>query len=304
MNAPNESSRETIGFIGLGSMGAPLAARLLQAGWTVAVHDPAGPAQQALVARGAAGCDSAQAVGERSDIVFCCLPAPEISLAVAAELARSRRCAVLVETSTVGREALARIAAAAGPRIQVLDCPVSGGVKQAQAGQMTAIVAGPDGLVERVRPCLDSFASRVFVVHPQPGMAQVCKIANNAINLAGMAIACEALVLGMKAGLDPAVMIEVINASTGRNSATADKIPRAILPRTFDYGAPLAIGAKDMHLYLDEAGAQGVPALAGAIPSQLWDMAAQRFGPRADMSLFHRMLEEWAGLGEDGRPAR
>lgn len=298
-----DHGRDAIGFIGLGSMGAPLAMRLLQAGWVVAVHDPDGAAMRPVVAAGAAACDSARAVGEQSDLVFCCLPAPEISIVVAGELAAASRCSVLVETSTIGRGALARVAAAAGPRIAVLDCPISGGTKKAQAGQMTAIVAGPDALVERVRPCLDSFASRIIVVHPQPGMAQVCKIANNAINITGMAIACEALVMGAKAGLDPATMLEVINASTGRNSSTAEKIPAAILPRSFDYGAPIAIGAKDLHLYLEEAAAQGVSSLAGCNASQLWDLAVRRFGPRADMSLFHRMLEEWAGLGEDGRPA-
>jgi len=102
--------------------------------------------------------------------------------------------------------------------------------------------------------------------------------------------------LAMKAGLDPAVMIDVINASTGRNSATVDKFPRAILPRTFDYGGPLSIGTKDLQLYLDEARAEGTTGLSASNAAQLWALAERRFGARADMTMVFRLLEEWAGL--------
>ncbi|RZL88189.1 MAG: NAD(P)-dependent oxidoreductase, partial [Variovorax sp.] len=197
-----------------------------------------------------------------------------------------------------------RIAEAAGPQIELLDCPISGGRPRAVDGTLSAIVAGPAALVERVRPLLDVLASQVFVVGAQAGQAQVCKIANNAISISGMVVACEAVVMGAKAGLDPAVMIDVINASTGRNSATVDKFPRAILPRSFDYGGPIAIGSKDLGLYIEEARAQQVSALAVSNAAQLWSMAVDRFGERADMTNFIRLLEEWAGLGEDGRPCR
>jgi len=108
----------------------------------------------------------------------------------------------------------------------------------------------------------------------------------------------------VKAGLDPAVMIDVINASTGRNSATVDKFPRAILPRTFDYGGPLSIGAKDLGLYVEEARAQQVSALAVSNAAQLWAMAVDRFGDTADMTRFICLLEAWAGLDAEGRPCR
>ena len=294
----------TLGFIGLGSMGGPMAARLARAGHRVAVFDIDPVALDAAAASGALACPDVRAVGDAADIVFCCLPSPAVSEQVAAELEPSRSCRLLVEMSTVGRTALGRIAATAGPRIDVLDCPVSGGRPRAIDGKLTAIVAGPPDLVERVRPWLDLLASKVFVVGSNPGQAQVCKIANNAISISGMVVACEAVVMGVKAGLDPAVMIDVINASTGRNSATVDKFPRAILPRTFDYGGPLSIGAKDLGLYVEEARAQQVSALAVSNAAQLWAMAVDRFGDTADMTRFICLLEAWAGLDAEGRPCR
>ncbi|HYF21750.1 MAG TPA: NAD(P)-dependent oxidoreductase [Ramlibacter sp.] len=294
----------TIGFIGLGSMGGPMAGRLADAGHAPAVFDIERTAVDAVVARGGTACASAREVADRAEIVFCCLPAPEVSIAVALEVRGAAACRVLVEMSTVGRAALARIAQSAGDGIDLLDCPISGGVPKARSGELSAIVAGPPALVDRVRPFLRHLAAKVFVVGDQAGQAQVCKIANNAISITGLVVACEAVVMGAKAGLDPAVMIDVINASTGRNSATVDKFPRAILPRTFDYGGPIAIGTKDLQLYLDEARTEDTPALAVSNAAQLWAQAERHFGSRADMTMFFRMLEEWAGLGEDGRPCR
>ena len=296
------TSATALGFVGLGSMGGAMAGRFADAGCDISVYDVNAAAVAALAQRGAHACASATEVGDRAEIVFCCLPAPEVSEAVAAQLREGSACRVLVEMSTVGRAAMQRIGQAAGERIELLDCPISGGRPRAVSGKLSAIVAGPAQLVERVRPLLDMLNSQVFVVGAQAGQAQVCKIANNAISITGLVVACEAVVMGAKAGLDPAVMIEVINASTGRNSATVDKFPKAILPRTFDYGGPIFIGAKDLNLYLEEARAQQASSLAVSIPAQMWQMAVNRFGDEADMTMFYRMLEEWAGLGEDGRP--
>lgn len=282
----------TLGFIGLGHMGGPMATRLVQAGYPLVVFDIAQDATQALVSRGASAAASAREVGERAQIVFCCLPRPEVSIAVAAELRATQACRILVEMSTVGRSALAQIAQACGDGIELLDCPISGGVAKAASGDLSAIVAGPESLVARVRPCLEVLARHIFVVGHQAGQAQVCKIANNAISIVGLVVACEAVAMGQKAGLDPAVMIDVINASTGRNSATVDKFPRAILPRTFDYGGPMEIGGKDLQLYLQESQAEDTPSLAVCNVAQLWAQAERRFGSRADMTMIFQLMEE------------
>lgn len=297
-------SGTSLGFIGLGSMGGAMAARLVAAGHELHVHDVQRAAVDAAVAQGARACASAREVGDRAQVVFCCLPSPAVSEAVAAELRGGAACEVLVEMSTVGRAAMQRIAQAAGPGIALLDCPISGGRPRALEGTLSAIVAGSPALVQRVRGWLDQLARQVFVVGDEPGQAQVCKIANNAISITGMVVACEAVVMGVKAGLDPATMIDVINASTGRNSATVDKFPRAILPRSFDYGGPISIGAKDLGLYLEEARRQQAPAFAVSNAAQLWALAVDRFGEDADMTRFICLLEQWAGLGEDGRPCR
>jgi 3-hydroxyisobutyrate dehydrogenase-like beta-hydroxyacid dehydrogenase len=297
------AERIPLGFIGLGAMGGAMSARLAAAGHDLSVFDTRQAAVGEAVAAGARGCGSAREVGEHAQIVFCCLPSPEISEEVAAELRTGTACKLLVEMSTVGRAGMLRIGQAAGPGIALLDCPISGGRPRALDGTLSAIVAGPSALVERVRPYLELLSSKVFVVGPEVGQAQVCKIANNAISISGLVVACEAVVMGAKAGLDPSIMVEVFNASTGRNSATVDKFPRAILPRTFDYGGPISIGAKDLQLYLDEARAQQVSGLAVSNAAQLWSLAVQRFGEAADMTRFICMLEEWAGLNEDGRPS-
>jgi hypothetical protein len=149
MNTPSVPL-PTLGFIGLGNMGGPMAARLAQAGYPIVVFDIAPDAVQTLVSKGARAGTSARDVGEQAQIVFCCLPRPEVSIAVAAELRGSMACRVLVEMSTVGRSALAQIAQACGDDIELLDCPISGGVAKAVRGDLSAIVAGPETLVARV----------------------------------------------------------------------------------------------------------------------------------------------------------
>ena len=298
MSTPS-ASLPTLGFIGLGHMGGPMAARLAQAGYPLVVFDIAADAVQTLVSRGARAATSAREVGDQAQIVFFCLPRPDISIAVAGELRGSKSCRTLVEMSTVGRRALTQIAQASGDDIELLDCPISGGVAKAVSGDLSAIVAGPVTLVARVRPCLEAVASHIFVVGDRAGQAQVCKIANNAISIVGLVVACEAVAMGQKAGLDPAAMIDVINASTGRNSATVDKFPRAILPRTFDYGGPMEIGGKDLQLYLQEALAEDTPSLAVSNAAQLWAQAERRFGPRSDMTMIFRLMEELGGMGQE-----
>jgi hypothetical protein len=163
MNTPSVPL-PTLGFIGLGHMGGPMAVRLAQAGYPLVVFDIAADAVQTLVSRGARAAASAREVGDQAQIVFFCLPRPDISIAVAGELRGSKACRVLVEMSTVGRSALTQIAQASGDDIELLDCPISGGVAKAVSGDLSAIVAGPEALVSAVRPCLEAVASHIFVV--------------------------------------------------------------------------------------------------------------------------------------------
>jgi 3-hydroxyisobutyrate dehydrogenase-like beta-hydroxyacid dehydrogenase len=138
--------------------------------------------------------------------------------------------------------------------------------------------------------CLPNWAS-VFVVGEKPGLGQTVKLANNLMSAASLAIAAEALAMGAKAGVDPAVMLEILNASSGRNSATQDKIPRHVLNRKFDFGFANALSFKDVRLCLDEAEALGVPMVVGAAVRQMLSITQQcpaartRTAPRWSASL-------------------
>ena len=176
--------------------------------------------------------------------MFACLPAGAVSEQVAAEVAASRTLRIYVEMSTIGSAAMARIAQSLAARgITLVDCPISGGPKGARAGTLSVIAAGPRAALDEIRPLLARIGRTVFEVGERPGQAQLMKLVNNLISAANMAASFEALVLGAKGGLDPDLMVDVINASTGRNSATLDKVPKAVLPGTFDYGAKdIALG--------------------------------------------------------------
>ncbi len=289
-----------VAFIGLGAMGAPMAERLLAAGHEVKVFDPDPAALGPVVSHGAAAARSAQAAAQGVETAFACLPSPQISLQVAREVAGSRGLATYVETSTIGTPAIEAIAAAL-PDVSVLDAPVSGGPRGARAGTLATMVAGERAAFERTRPLFDAIAGKVFYVGERPGLGQITKLANNMISAAGMAAACEAVVLAVKAGVDARTLIDAINASTGRNSATEDKFPQSILPRSFDYGGKLQTMYKDVELCFEEARRMGVPMWVGAAVVQLWFQGMVEGRGNDDYTTIIKTIERWTGVTVDGR---
>jgi 3-hydroxyisobutyrate dehydrogenase-like beta-hydroxyacid dehydrogenase len=286
---------ERIAFIGVGRMGGPMAARLLAAGHAVTVFDPSAAAVASLTAQGARSAASATEAARGSQIVMASLPSPAAVRTLAAELSALAGIAVFVDLSTSGPAAAQAVATALAPAsIAAVDAPVSGGVKGATAGTLTLMVSGPAGAVARTRPLLEQFG-RVMVVGEKPGLGQTLKLANNLMSAASLAIASEALAMGVKAGLDPAVMLEVINASSGRNSATQDQIAQHVLNRRFDFGFANALSFKDVRLCLDEAEALGVPMVVGAAVRQMLSITQQLHGSDADVTELVSVLENWAG---------
>lgn len=280
-----------------------MAERLLAAGHEVAVFDVASKAMQPLVARGAIAAGSPLDAVAGADTAFACLPTPEVSRRVALDIAASQGLHTYVETSTIGTAAVKAIADGLGARgISVLDAPVSGGPRGARAGTLSTMVAGERSAFERTRPLFEAIAHKVFYIGEAPGLGQMTKLANNMISAAGMAAACEAVVLAVKAGVDARTLIDAINASTGRNSATEDKFPQSILPRSFDYGGKLATMYKDVQLCLEEAKAMDVPMWVGAAVVQLWFQAMVQGRGQDDYTTLIRMIEEWAGVTVAGRP--
>jgi len=220
---------QTIAFIGCGAMGAPIAERLIDAGYTVRLFDPRTEAMAPLVKRGGMAASSARDAATGAETAFACLPSPEVSRAAAfgtggASAAASLR--TYVEMSTIGSAAIKDIATELTKRnIVTLDAPVSGGPRGARAGTLSTMVAGEHAAFERVKPMFEALARHVFYVGDKPGMGQVVKLANNMISAAGMLAAFEASAMAVKAGVDARILIDTVNASTGRNSATMDKFP-------------------------------------------------------------------------------
>ena len=177
----------------------------------------------------------------------------------------------------------------------MVDAPVSGGLKGARDGTLAVMISGPAEACEKVLPVLKVFG-KIFMMGETPGAAQTMKLANNLLAAAALAVSSEAVVMGVKAGLDPKTMIDVINASSGRNSATQDKFPRAILPGTFDFGFATGLSYKDVRLCVDEAEALGVPMVLGAVVRQMLAVTNAKFGPDSDFTSIARVVEEWAGV--------
>ncbi|WP_371819055.1 NAD-binding protein [Roseococcus sp. SDR] len=140
-----------------------------------------------------------------------------------------------------------------------------------------------------------------FFCGDKPGAAQVMKLCNNLLAAATLVVSSEAIAMGVKAGLDPKLMCEVINVSSGRNSATQDKFPRAIIPRRFDFGFATGLSHKDVRLCVDEAEAMGIPMVVGSAVRQMLAVTSAKFGPESDFTSVARVVEEWAGvtIGEE-----
>jgi 2-hydroxy-3-oxopropionate reductase len=296
-----------IGFIGLGTMGTPMARHLLKTGHRLTVFDLNRAAMTALVADGAVAADSVRDVGERAEIVLLSLPEPEAVRGVtigAQGLIDGSATRIVIDLSTTGPRVEEEIAAALGEVGKtLLDCPVSGGAAGAVAGTLTLMLAGEPDAVEEAGALLDLFGKR-FVVGKRPGQGQTLKVLNNLMSTAALAIGSEALVLGTKAGLDPDVILEVVNSGTGRSGASLDKLPKHVLTRKFDFGFPIALSAKDARLCLEESDRLGVPMIVGNAVRQLLNITRDHLGPDTDLTAVIRTVEEWAGVEVRGKAAR
>jgi len=292
---------EKIAFIGVGRMGSGMAARLIAAGHELSIYDPVASAMAPVAALGARIARSAADAAAVSAVVMASVPGPADARETARQIADSAKVEVFVDLSTSGPAAAQAIAALLAPRgIRAIDAPVSGGVKGALAGKLTIMASGPARALQRVHPLLEVLG-KVYRLGEKPGLGQTVKLANNLMSAASLAIAAEALAMGVKAGVDPAAMLEVLNASSGRNSATVDKIPKHVLNRRFDFGFSNALSFKDVRLCVDEAEALGVPMVVGAAVRQMLSITHQLHGAAADCTDLVRVVENWAGCQIGGK---
>ncbi|KQY99471.1 oxidoreductase [Pseudolabrys sp. Root1462] len=288
---------QVLGFIGVGRMGAPMSGRLMDAGYSLCVYDTNPEATKPLVARGAKLAKSPAEVASASEIVFLSLPTPPIVQAVVLGpngVNQGNAVKTVIDLSTTGPSAAKIIAQALGERqVAWIDAPVSGGVPGAEKGTLAVMVSGPKATADAIDPLLKVFG-KTFYTGEKPGLAQVAKLGNNLLAAAAIVLSSEAVAMGVKAGLDPKVMIDIINAGSGRNSATQDKFPKAILTGTFDYGFATALSYKDVRLCIDEGEALGVPMIAGAVIRQMLAVTNAKFGPESDFTSIAKVIEEWA----------
>lgn len=295
------ASRERVGLIGIGSMGWPMAARLAQAGYAVTVYD-AMPGQADRFAQEVGGQAAATcaALAAQSDIVFTMLPTSAIVEQVLCGeqgvLAGLRPGSVVVDMSSgvpAHTQRLAQAVAAAGS--QMVDAPVSGGVPRARTGELAIMFGGPAATLERVRPALSAMGTSITAVG-EVGSAHAMKALNNLVSAGGFLIGVEAMLIGQQFGLDPEVIVDVLNASTGMNNSTQKKFKQFVLSRQFNSGFGLDLMVKDLGIALGIATDTGTPTPFAALCRELWAAAGKTLGKGQDHTAVARLSEQLAGV--------
>jgi 3-hydroxyisobutyrate dehydrogenase-like beta-hydroxyacid dehydrogenase len=289
-----------IGFIGIGAMGRPIATNIVNAGHDLVVCDSDNVATDILAQRGAAVARTAKETASQADIVIACLPnlaaAKEVVLGTDGVLAGDRARA-FVNFGTFGSPHSVEMADAVSKSGKAfLDAPISGGPPGASAGTLGIMCSGDKETFDTLEPIFSVIAGKAVYLGEKPGAAQTMKLANNIISFGNLAIALEAMTLGAKAGLDPQQMIDVINSSSGRNTATEVKIPNHVLNRAFDYGATLHIIEKDLELWRQEAELFDAPMWLGTNIRTLFRQCMTELGRDSDITELARTLEKMADV--------
>ena len=294
MSASTGTTR--VGFVGLGEMGGRMARRLIAGGYELSVNDADAGALERAVAAGASPCADAAGVADAAEIVLVSLPSPPVVAAVAEQLVGGSAMRLYVDLSTTGPQVAEQVATQmAAADVGVVDAPVSGGAAGAEHGRLTIMAAGQPAHIETARPLLELLGSTIFVVGGRPGQGQSVKLINNLMSACSIAITSEAATLGVKAGLDPKTLLEVVSASSGANVASRTKFPQYVLTRSFHQGFRLELMAKDVRLALTEARRHGVPMVLGSTVEQLWNLGEANLEPSADFMEIVQLFERWAG---------
>jgi len=286
---------ETIGWIGLGSIGHRMVRHLANAGHTLVVADArtTGNAPQ-----GAHIAGSNAEVASSAGIIFLSLPDGRVTEVVAREIANApgRKAKCVIETSTIGiaaAEKAAQILGEAG--IEFVDAPVSGGIAGADKATLAVMVACSQATYSRLLPLLD-LIGKPFNVGPKPGQGQTIKLLNNFLSATAMAATCEAVAFGTSQGIPMQTILEVVNAATGRNTATDDKFPRRILTEKYDAGFTTTLQTKDVRLYLENARAAGIADEIANVIDAVWaKMEADM--PGADITRMYPYTKSGRGKG-------
>jgi 3-hydroxyisobutyrate dehydrogenase-like beta-hydroxyacid dehydrogenase len=296
---------QALGFVGLGQMGMPIAKRLLAAGHRVLAFDLRDEARALLEAAGGEWAASPRAIADRCAIVLVSLPTPQAVEAVTfgpEGLVHGRELRVFVDLSTTGPAAAQKIAAGLAERGAVaMDAPVSGGVAGAEQGTLAVMVSGPRERFDQLRPVFECFSANLFHVGDKPGMGHLMKLINNLLSTTALAATYEALSIGVKAGLDPKTMLDVLAVSSGTNHAIEIKIPKYVM-KNIPIGFSLDLSYKDVSLAVQAGEALCGPMRMGRVTQQIWQEAMHTGGPKQDYLQVVKVFEDWAGVRWSGTP--
>jgi 3-hydroxyisobutyrate dehydrogenase len=289
-----------VAFIGLGHMGSHMASHVLRGEGKLVVHDKNEDVVREFVKKGATRVSCPAEAASVADAVLCSLPDPTAVRSVltgSRGIAEGNRAKIVVDLSTTGGKTERELAAALDARgIMLLDGPVSGGPAGAEAGTLSVMVSGHEASYQKVSPILKHFAGNIFYLGEKSGLGQTMKLVNNLLTASCAIASFEALVFGTKAGLRPEDMIDVINSSSGRNSATVKKIPQCILPGTFPQRFTTGLFYKDVKLGVEEAEALGAPLRVIDAALQFLRFAMSQGDGPLDYANTIKHLEKWAGV--------
>ena len=266
------NTTETVGMIGLGNMGHPIALNLIDAGYRIVGYEIDKsrwkPTDQLSYV------ENIESLATQTTVILLSLPDRLAVQGIIEELLNldlTHKLAI-VDTSTIGANASQEIGySVRNSGLEYLDSPVSGGVRGAVAGTLAVMCAGSKNLYSSVLPLLTTFTANQFLIGPQPGQAQTVKVLNNFLSATALAASCEALRFGQSQGLDLKTMCDVINVSTGMNTATLDKVPNQIITNRFSAGFSNSLLLKDISLYLDGCHETGIEGVISQTVVQLWD---------------------------------
>ncbi len=304
MTAPGILPPALIGFVGLGKMGYPMVRQLSRAGYRVLAHDlDAEALRRTRDAAHAEAPGSLRAVGERCDAVITMLPDGNAVRAVTlgknetgdSLLTGFSPGKILIDMSSsspVGTRELGARLAERG--VEMIDAPVSGGVRKAEDATLSIMVGGGEGTIARCKPVLEAMGKQIFLTGPL-GSGHAMKALNNYVSAAGLVAATEAVLAAGRFGLDQAKVVDVLNASTGMNNSTLNKFHRFILSRTFDSGFSLDLMVKDLKTALEVARSTGSPAPLAEACAEAWSEAQAVLGSGQDHTAVVRSWESLAG---------
>lgn len=286
-----------IAFAGIGNMGWPMAANLVKAGFDVAVCDVVpGRADSFAAETGAKAAGSPAEAAKGADCVITIVPtSKQVAEAVDAMLPSLAK-GMLVIDMTSGQPSRTREIAAglAAKGVAMIDCPVSGGVPRARTGQLAIMAGGEEAELDRADPVLKAMGTSIHRCGPI-GAGQAMKALNNLVSAGGFLIGIEALLIGQRFGLDPAKMVDVLNASTGMNNSTQKKFKEYVLSRRFDAGFGLDLMVKDLSIALEVGRETTTPTPFAALCREMWASAAALLGPGADHTAVAKLSEQLSG---------